>query len=142
MNQNSHSINWGGVALRIFFATLLVMATYNPTPWSYYDWVLYSFEQFDVLVVLAGVILLIGWAIYIRATLRSLGIIGLILAFAFFGTLLWLVIDWGLVSVENITAVSWILLVVMSFVLGIGMAWSFIRRRMSGQVDVDDGEDN
>lgn len=142
MAQNNQSINWGGVALRIFFATLLVMATYNPTPWSYYDWVIHSFEQFNVLVVLAGVILLIGWTIYIRATLRSLGTFGLILAFAFFGTLLWLVIDWGLVSVENITAVSWILLVIMSFVLGIGMSWSFIRRRMSGQVDVDDGEDN
>lgn len=142
MAQDNQSINWSGVALRIFFATLLVMATYNPTSWSYYEWVVYSFEQFNVLVVLAGVILLIGWTIYIRATLRSLGTIGLILAFAFFGTLLWLVIDWGLVSVENITAVSWILLVIMSFVLGIGMSWSFIRRRMSGQVDVEDGEDN
>ena len=142
MANNKQGINWGGVVLRVFFATVLVMATYNPTPWSYYDWVIYSFEQFNVLVVLAGVVLLIGWSIYIRATLRSLGTFGLVLAFAFFGALLWLIIDWGLVSVENIAAVSWIVLVIMSFVLGIGMSWSFIRRRMSGQVDVDDGEDD
>jgi len=140
MSNNNQGINWGGVALRIFFATVLVMATYNPTAWSYYDWVIYSFEKFDVLVVLAGVVLLIGWTIYIRATLRSLGAIGLILAFAFFGTLLWLIIDRGLVSIDNITAVSWIVLVIMSFVLGIGMSWSFIRRRMSGQIDVEDGD--
>jgi len=142
MAQNNQSISWGGVALRIFFAALLVFATYNPTPWSYYDWVIHSFEQFNVLVVLAGVILLIGWSIYIRATLRSLGAFGLILAFAFFGALLWLIIDWGLVSVENITAVTWIVLVIMSFVLGMGMSWSFIRRRMSGQVDIEDGDDD
>ena len=142
MASNKHGISWSGVALRIFFATLLVMATYNPTAWSYYDWIIYSFEKFDVLVVLAGIVLLIGWTIYIRATLRSLGAFGLILAFAFFGTLLWLIIDRGLVSVENITAVSWIILVIMSFVLGVGMSWSFIRRSMSGQFDVEDGEDN
>ncbi len=142
MAQNNQGISWGGVALRIFFASILVMATYNPTPWSYYDWVIYSFEQFDALVVLAGVILLIGWSIYIRATLRSLGAFGLILAFAFFGALLWLIIDWGLVSVDNITAVTWIVLVIMSFVLGLGMSWSFLRRQMSGQVDVEDGDDN
>ena len=142
MASNKQGISWSGVALRIFFATLLVMATYNPTAWSYYDWIIYSFEKFDVLVVLAGIVLLIGWTIYIRATLRSLGAFGLILAFAFFGTLLWLIIDRGLVSVENITAVSWIILVIMSFVLGVGMSWSFIRRSMSGQFDVEDGEDN
>ena len=141
MVSDNKGISWSGVALRIFFATILVMATYNPTAWSYYDWVVYSFEKFDVLVVLAGVVLLIGWVIYIRATLRSLGGLGLFLALAFFGTLLWLIIDWGLVSVENITAVSWIVLVIMSFVLGIGMSWSFIRRRMSGQIDVENGED-
>ena len=142
MASNKQGISWSGVALRIFFATLLVMATYNPTAWSYYDWIIYSFEKFDVLVVLAGIVLLIGWTIYIRATLRSLGAFGLALAFAFFGTLLWLIIDRGLVSVENITAVSWIILVIMSFVLGVGMSWSFIRRSMSGQLDVEDGEDN
>ncbi len=142
MATNNQGISWGGVALRIFFATVLVMATYNPTPWSYYDWVIQSFEQFNVLVVVAGVVLFIGWTIYIRATLRSLGAFGLVLAFAFFGALLWLIIDWGLVSVENTTAVIWIVLVIMSFVLGIGMSWSFIRRRMSGQVDIEDGEDN
>ena len=141
MTNNTQEINWTGIAIRIFFASVLVFATYNPTPWSYYDWVLYSFEQFNVLVILAGVVLLIGWSIYIRATLRSLGAFGLLLAFAFFGSLLWVIIDWGIVSVENITAVTWVVLVIMSFILGIGMSWSFLRRKMSGQVDVEGGDD-
>lgn len=142
MAGNNQNINWAGIALRIFFATILVMATYNPTPWSYYDWVIHSFEQFDVLVVVAGVVLLIGWSIYIRATMRALGAFGLFLAFAFFGALLWLIIDYGIISIENVDAVTWGVLVIMSFVLGVGMSWSFIRRRISGQVTVEDGEDD
>jgi hypothetical protein len=141
MATNNEGINWGGVGLRIFFATLLVMATYNPTPWSYYDWVLHSFEDFNPLVILAGIVLLIGWSIYIRATMRSLGAFGLVLALAFFGVLLWVIIDWGIVAVENITAVTWIVLMIMSFILGIGMSWSFVRRKISGQQDINDGDD-
>lgn len=141
MTTNNQGINWSGIGIRVFFATLLVMATYNPTPWSYYDWVVYSFEDFNPLVILAGVVLLIGWSIYIRATLRSLGAIGLVLAFAFFGVLLWVIIDWGIVAVENITAVTWIVLMIMSLILGIGMSWSFVRRKISGQQDINDGDE-
>lgn len=134
--------NINSVLIRIFFATLLVMLTYNPTAYSYYDWVIYSIDKFDVMVVVAGVVLLIGWSIFIRATLRSLGAFGLTLAFALCGTLLWLIIDWGLVSIENITAVTWIVLLIISLILGIGMSWSFIRHRMSGQVDTNDNDDD
>ena len=139
---DNRGISWSGVGLRILFAVILVLLTYNPTPYSYYDWVVQSFESFNALVVLAGVVLLIGWAIYIRATLRSLGPVGLVLAFAFFGALLWVIIDFGIVSVDNLTAVSWIVLIIMGFVLGIGMSWSFVRRRMSGQYDVDETDDH
>ncbi len=140
MATENQGINWAGIGLRIFFATILVMATYNPTAYSYYDWVVYSINDFDPLVVLAGIVLLIGWSVYIRATLRSLGPFGLLLAFAFFGTILWLIIDRELVAVDNITVVTWMVLVIMSFILGIGMSWSFVRRKMSGQVDVDDSD--
>jgi len=101
-----------------------------------------SFEVFNVLVIPAGILLLIGWTMYIRATLRSLGPWGLFLTFALFGSLLWVVIDWGLVAVDNITALSWIIEVIMALVLGVGMSWSHVRRKISGQVDVEDGEDS
>jgi hypothetical protein len=134
-------ISWGGVWLRIFFALVLVLATYNPSGYSYYTWVVASFESFNAMVILAGVVLLIGWAIYIRATMRSLGPIGLVLALAFFGALLWVIIDFGLVAANNINVITWLVLFIMSIVLGIGMSWSFVRRRMSGQYDVDDTDD-
>ncbi|MBV1911495.1 MAG: hypothetical protein KUG78_19540 [Kangiellaceae bacterium] len=130
-----------GFLLRLSFALALVLLSYNPSPYSYYNWIVASFEQFNILVVPAGVLLLIGWTMYIRATLRSLGPWGLILAFGLFGSLLWVVIDWGIVEISNIAAISWIIEIIMALVLGVGMCWSHVRRKISGQVDVEDGEE-
>lgn len=141
MSEQNKDLSSAGILIRIAFALVLVLLTYNPSAYSYYDWVVQSFEAFNVLVIPAGIILLIGWTIYIRATLRSLGAWGLILTFALFGSLLWVIIDWGVVDINNISALTWIVEIIMALVLGIGMCWSYIRRKMSGQVDIEDGED-
>ena len=113
---------------------------YKRQEWSYYHWVSKNLSDLDPLMALAGVVLLIGWAIYLRATARSLGLIGLLLAAALFGTLLWLVIDWGLVAADSITAITYIILVILCCILAVGISWSHVRRRMTGQVDVDEIE--
>lgn len=141
MSDQNSNLSAGGIVIRIAFALILVLLTYNPSPYSYYDWIIQSFEVFNVLVIPAGIILLIGWSIYIRATLRSLGTWGLTLTFALFGSLLWVIIDWGVVGINNVAALTWIVEIIMALVLGTGMCWSYIRRKMSGQVDVEDGED-
>lgn len=133
------TFNSASFFIRLFFALILVFATYNPTDYSFYHWASQSLEQgLQPLMIFCGVVLLIGWAIYIRATITSLGIIGLVLAFAFFGTLLWVVIDLGIVPANSIEIITYIILVLVSCVLSIGMSWSHIRRRMSGQLDVND----
>ena len=134
------SIGWVGILLRFFVAIILVFATYNPTDYSYYDWFRNMLPEIDPLVIFSGVVLLIGWTIFLRATVRSLGAFGLLLAFAFFGTLIWLLIFWDLVPADSVTAITYIILVVISGVLATGISWSHIRRRMTGQVDVDDVE--
>ena len=48
--------------------------------------------------------------------------------------------SWLNTTVDSITAVTYIILVVISGVLATGISWSHIRRRMTGQVDVDDVE--
>ena len=135
-------LTWAGFFLRLLAAIVLVFSTYNPSGWSYYHWVSENLSNLNPLMALAGIVLLIGWTIYLRATARSLGIFGLLLAAAIFGTLLWLVIDWGLVAADSITAITYIILVIMCGILAIGISWSHVRRRMTGQVDVDEIEDN
>jgi len=131
-----------GILVRFLFAIILVFSTYNPEGYSFYDWVLTDIKDITPLKALAGIVLLVGWIIYIRATLRSLGALGLILAFAFFGVLIWLVVDWGLIPTDSVRAVSYIILFVLCAVLAVGISWSHIRRRISGQVDVDEIEES
>ena len=135
-------LTWAGFFLRLLAAIVLVFSTYNPSGWSYYHWVSENLSSLNPLMALGGTVLLIGWTIYLRATARSLGIFGLLLAAAFFGTLLWLVIDWGLVAADSITAITYIILVIMCGILAIGISWSHVRRRMTGQVDVDEIEND
>ena len=131
-------INWVGVGARFLLALVLVFATYNPSGYSYFHWGIKHISDFSVLKLFAGVVLLIGWAMFIRATLVSLGAFGIMLAVAFFGTLLWLVVDWGLVPADTVEAVTYLILIAASAVMATGMTWSHIRRRISGQIDVDE----
>ncbi|MEM7304186.1 MAG: DUF6524 family protein [Pseudomonadota bacterium] len=138
------TITWQGILIRFVVALVLVFLTYNPHGYSYFDWLEEYFNPAKdantplALVVFAGVVLLIIWTMYIRATLRSLGMFGLILAFAFFGTLLWLAITYDVVSMSNLALIIDLILIVFAGVLATGMSWSHIRRRISGQYDVDD----
>jgi hypothetical protein len=85
--------------------------------------------------------LLIGWGIYIKATLNSLGLIGIIALAALFACLVWLFIYWGFLSVTDISAMAWIIEILLAAMLAVGMCWSHFTRRMSGQVDVDEIEE-
>lgn len=131
-------ISWAGIGARFLFALVLVFATYNPSGYSYFHWAIKNLPDYSVLKLFAGVVLLIVWVMFIRATLRSLGPIGVTLAVAFFGTLLWLVVDWGLIPADTVKAVTYLILIAASAVMATGMTWSHIRRRISGQVDVDE----
>ena len=126
--------------LRFLGATLVVLLTFNPTGHSYFHWVSDAVQSadFDAQHAFVGVVLLIGWTILIRSTLRSLGVFGLLLASGFIGTLVWLLDSYGLITAESNVAISWLALLSLSALLAIGMSWSHIRRHISGQIDVDD----
>ncbi|MBT8117708.1 MAG: hypothetical protein KJO66_07745 [Gammaproteobacteria bacterium] len=139
----SRGITGTGFLLRLMAAAILVFTTYNPSGKSYYHWLkenIPSPTSSLPLLAMAGILLLIGWTIYLRATSRSLGAFGLFLAAAFFGVLVWMTIDWGWISADSIEAMTWIFEVILCGVLAIGISWSHIRRRMTGQIDVDEVE--
>ncbi len=136
----AEKITPAGFGVRFLAAVVLVFATYNPEGYSYYHWVRGHFAEFSVLMLFVGVVLLIGWAIYLRATFHSLGPVGLALAIAFFGTLSWLLIDLNLIPTDSLRAVSYLIEFALCGVLAVGVSWSHIRRRITGQVDVDEME--
>lgn len=127
-----------GFILRFIFAFALVLLTYNPTGYSYFHWMYDSFRQITPYVVLAGIFLLIGWGVYVKATLNSLGNLGIFILGGLFACVVWLFFYWGWLSRENISALTWVIELFLALLLTVGMCWSHITRRLTGQVDVDE----
>jgi hypothetical protein len=127
-----------GFFIRWIFAFVLLAATYNPTQWNYVRWSMENADSNLSVAVLLGLILFVGYIVYLRATLRSIGVFGMILILAVVGTLLWVLFDFGIISLANPSANTWIGIVALSVVLAVGLSWSIVRRKLSGQADVDD----
>ena len=137
----------GNYFLRLLSAFVLVFATYNPlSPWSYYSWAiaptLSDFSLFTPVQGLVGVVLLIGWVILLRATIRSLGVFGILLGIALCAMIVWVLIDQGWIQIGENQVLAWVLLTALAALLGTGLSWSHVRRRITGQLDVDEVEDN
>lgn len=129
------------ILLRWMFAFALLTASYNPTPWNYSAWAQANCQTATSLCVLFGLVLAVGYIIYLRATLRSIGLFGMVLVAAIVATLVWVLHDYGLLSLGSPDLRVWLGLLALSVVLGIGLSWSIVRRRLSGQADVDDVEE-
>ena len=138
---NDHgSFTLASFAWRLLFTLTLVMATFNPTSFSYGQWLhaSYSSHNLGPEHAVAGVAMLGGWLIVITATQRALGPLGLMVMAAFMGTLVWWLIDAGLLTANTMTAIEWVVLVCLAILLAVGMSWSYIWRRLTGQVAVDE----
>ena len=127
-------IRWG-------VALVLVLVTYNPTSLNYVRWAMNNSDSQLPLVILFGLVLAIGYIIFFRATFRSIGVVGIAIVAALVGAILWVLWSWGWISLDNPGALTWIGLIALSLIMGVGLSWSIIRRRVSGQLDVDDVEE-
>ncbi|MEM7239272.1 MAG: DUF6524 family protein, partial [Pseudomonadota bacterium] len=92
------------------------------------------------LKVLSGVVLGILYIIFLRATLRSIGMVGISLILGLIAALVWVLVYYGLIDLTlgDQHPLIWIALLAFGIALGIGLSWSLVRRRLSGQADVDD----
>ena len=127
-----------GFLLRWMCAFALLALTFNPTEYNYVQWVR-SYGSMNIsIAVLAGLVLLIGYIIYLRATLRSIGAFGMLLVLALVGAGLWVLYDLGVLRLDEPSFNVWLGLIALSFVLAIGLSWSIVRLALSGQADVDD----
>lgn len=121
-------------------ALALVLATYNPAGQSYFHWAKAAFggTGLEPVHYFVGVVLVAGWTIFIIATERSLGALGSIIGAALVGTGIWLLVDIGLLRAESMDTITWLALFALATLLAIGLSWSHIWRRLSGQLEVDE----
>ena len=127
-----------GILTRWLAAFALLAVTFNPTPYNYISWMQDFGRQNLSVAVLAGLILLVCYIIFLRATLRSIGTVGVVLLLAIAGALIWVLHDFGILALDNQSVNVWLGLLSLSVVLGVGLGWSHVRRALTGQTDVDD----
>ena len=60
---------------------------------------------------------------------------------ALFAAIVWFFIDIGWLSLESTGILTWIVLVIISLILAAGMSWSYLKRSLTGQINVDDVDD-
>ena len=142
--RTSKEFNFLSFMWRFVASLILVLATYNPTAYSYWDWVMTAISGESTGLgpahFVVGVVLLIGWVILLAATQRSLGFLGLLLGGALLGGVVWLLVDIGWLNVDSVSSVTWIGLICIAILLAVGLSWSHVWRRLTGQFEVDDGD--
>jgi hypothetical protein len=135
------NVGIGGILARAIFSLALVLGTYNPTEYSYISWAFSEGHEFGPVTALVGVALLIAWIVFLRNTFLAIGWLGIILGAALLGCIVWLFVDLGWLSLDSPTTITWVALIVVAMILAIGLSWAHLRRRLTGQVSVDDVED-
>ncbi len=141
--QASREFNFLSFVWRLLASLLLVMVTYNPTRYSYIAWLIAATPESTLgpehFVV--GIVLLIGWVVLLAATQRSLGTFGLLLGGALLGGVVWLLTDFGWLNISSVSSATWVGLFCVAALLAVGLSWSHVWRRLTGQFEVDDGDD-
>jgi uncharacterized membrane protein len=127
----------GAIVPRVAFAVALVLLTWNPSGWSYVDWALRDRSAFDAVKAFVGVLLLGGWIFCWRSAWVSLGAVGIVLVAALLATVVGMLLQFHLVEPGATKTLLWIVLVAVGIVLGVGLAWSKVRQRATGQVEAD-----
>lgn len=143
MGGERDDVSWSGVAARFVFALLLVYGTWNPTGRSFVHWVVLPLfgrggdaAASAPVKFLAAILLVIGWTIFLQATRRALGLAGGVLIAALCGGIIWLLTSWKVLALRG-DVIAHAVLVSTAILLTIGMSWSHVSRKLTGQIDTD-----
>jgi hypothetical protein len=126
-----------GVIWRVAFSLALVYVTFNPSGHSYFHWLADGFPSITPAKAIVGILLLGAWVFFVHSTFNALGGLGVGLVVALFGCIVWWMVKQGWLSLADRASMAWVVLGILGIVLGIGMSWSLIRQRVSGQASVD-----
>lgn len=133
--------SWGSLGIRWLAALVLVFATYNAEGMSFYHWAIAPLREnagsFDAVKFLVGILLVVGWVVFLQATRRSIGIMGAGLVAAVCVGVIWLLIEKNIVSASSAKGITRVVLFAVAAILAVGMSWSHINRRITGQTDTD-----
>ena len=129
----SRTITPKGFLYRWLAAVVLVAGTYNPwTPnmlsWGFSDAGPWSLRIF------AGLLFLIGYVIYLRATFESIGWPGVLVVLCLFGSVGWILLDAAPWIATSSVFLGLFSIITLSSIMTIGLSWSFVRNFLTNQI--------
>jgi hypothetical protein len=130
--------SYPGIIVRWLMSMFVVFAIFNPSGYSYVHWVLRDADQPWSLKVLAGLLLGSLVTTFLLATVRALGLRGIIAASGLLAAATWAMIDLGLFRDLSHSAYLTIVLTLIASILALGLSWSNLSLRVTGQVDSND----
>ena len=128
-------ISVNGVIIRIVLSLLLVLVTFNPSGTSLLHWLATPPVAITPGKAVAALLLAIGWILCLRTAFVALGRWGMLLGIGFFATLVWLLVDRNWLSLDG-SAIVWVAETIVGLLLGIGLSWSLLRAKATGQIEV------
>jgi hypothetical protein len=131
-------LTWLGFLLRLASSLLLVTLTWNPSGMSYTHWVADTLPSVEPLELVIGLVLLGGWVFSVHATWRSLGRFGVLLGVAIYGAVVWFLASEGWINLSQGKSIGWLAVVLLGTLMAVGLSWSLVQRRVTGQIDVED----
>ncbi|EWY40790.1 hypothetical protein N825_33210 [Skermanella stibiiresistens SB22] len=130
--------SYPGVIVRWLISMFIVFGTFNPSGYSYVHWLLRRDDQPWSLKILAGILLGCVVATFLLATVRSLGVRGIVAMAGLLIAATWTLIDLGLLRDLSQGAYLTIVLFAFASILALGVSWSNLTLRVTGQVDSND----
>src|SRR5258708_4908419 len=136
-----HEFGFVSWFMRFLAGLFIVLGSFNPYGLSYYDWVIAGVGM-TPLKMMVGIALLITHIVALLASVRSLGPVGIGLVTALLASAAWVLIAKRLLDIEDPRVFQFTALVILGGVYGIGLSFSHIRARISGQYDSNDVTQN
>lgn len=130
--------SYPNLVARWLAAMFVVFATYNPSGHSYFHWLMDPDEGRLSLKILVGLGLLVLNLTFGYATARAIGWTGVLATAALFAATVWALLDAGYLTGLAFWGWVTVLLTLLATLFAIGVSWSYIRNRLSGQVDSND----
>lgn len=117
---------------RALWSLFLVYATYNPSGYSYYHWIL-DYSGNTVLKIFIGLLLLAIYTNLAIITWRAMGLLGLSVTLIIFVIFVW-VLD-SVIGLDGPGVLSIIICVFFASILALGLSTSYVKMRIGGTVE-------
>ena len=134
----AHTFDALGFVVRWLMAFFLLLATYNPSGYSYYHWVIDPPTNDRLLQMIVGAFLVFCYFVAFDITRRALHTFGFVNVIIFCSLISWWIGREGWVDVERDSHLAMLVIGTISTILAIGMSYSHVHYRLGGVKQVEE----